>query len=436
MVDNHFEEEPTASINVSEEGVFFKSSLEITLTLGEEVRHYPVYRTVLRVDPVRFTVVNGQLHFESSRVVEHRREMVIRGILSVGESLSWEGGLLELHDRSGQVRGSLECYTDPFYSRIWSLVGEVVHIGRPGKRKNELELNHPTISREHAELRFEATGPRLLSQGPSWVEGEPVGPEGVALSDGALLQLSDLLFQFRLLNAPAARGRVEVVSLGSFQVRVDGELITEKAWRTQSVRWLMARLALEWGRPVAVEKLLEEFWPEMPEDKSRNNLNYSLSTLRQLLKAPDSVLRATGSVQLAPSFLGTHDLVELQRAMKAEDWGRAVDLYGEYLPGCYADWAEGLRRQLEQQTLQGGLRLLESGGDVALAGKLLALDPFCQPACLALMRGSTPSEAVRVFERFRKKLLSELGLPPSDELVAAYEQAKAAAGPVPHSDPA
>ncbi len=424
--DNHFEEEPTASVSLADEGVFFKSSLEITLSLGEEVRHYPVYRTVLAIDPVRFTVVNGQLNFESSRPVEHRREMVIKGILNVGERLSWDGGLLQLHDRSGQVRGTLECYTDPFYSRIWSLVGEVVHIGRPGKRKNEVELNHPTISREHAELRWGGQGAVLNSRGASWVEGAPVGPEGAVLADGALLQLSDLLFQFRLLNAPAvARGRLEVTSLGSFQVRVDGELITEKAWRTQSVRWLMARLALEWGRPVPVEKLLEEFWPEMPEDKSRNNLNYSLSTLRQLLKAPDSVLRATGSVQLAPNFLGSHDLVELQRALRAEDWGRALDLYGEYLPGCYADWAEGLRGQLEQQTLQGGLRLLERRpADVALASKLLALDPFCQPACLALMRAGSPSEAVRVFERFREHLLAELGLHPLDELVAAYEQAR------------
>jgi len=429
--DNHFEEDPTASISVAEEGVFFKSSWEITLRSDEEVRHYPVYRTILKVEPLRFNVLNGQLHFESAHPVEHRGEMVIKGVLGVGETLTWNGGKLSLHDRSGQVRGSLECYTDPFYLRIWSLCGDEVRIGRPGKRKNDVELNHPTVSREHALLRWEAEGPRLLSQGPSWVEGEPVGPEGARLSDGAMLQLSDLLFQFRLLNTPGqtAGGRLQVTSLGSFQVRVDGELITEKTWRTQSVRWMMARLALEWGRPVSVEMLLEEFWPEMPEDKSRNNLNYSISTLRQVLRAPDSVLRATGSVQLAPNFLGSHDVVDLQRALKAEDWARAVDLYGIYLPGCYANWALELRGQLEQQTLQGGLRLLEQrGSDVALAGKLLAIEATNQPACLALLRAhlerDNPAEAVRAFERFRDNMLNELGLPPVGELVAVYEQAR------------
>lgn len=428
--DNHFEEDPTAAISVAEEGVFFKSSLEITLRSSQETRHYPVIRTVLRVDPVRFEVVNGQLHFETSRPVEHRREMVIKGVLNVGESLSWEGHQLSLHDRSGQVRANLECYTDPFYLRVWALSGDQVHIGRPGKRRNEVELNHPTVSREHAVLRWESEGPRLVSQGPSWVEGEPVGPEGVILNDGALLQLSDLLFQFRLLNAPAQAGRLQVNSLGAFQVRVEGELITEKGWRTQSVRWMMARLALAWGRPVAVEMLLEEFWPEMPEDKSRNNLNYSISTLRQVLKAPHSVLRATGSVQLAPGFLGSHDVVELQRALKAEDWARAVDLYDIYLPGCYANWAVELRGQLEQQTLQGGLRLLEERArDVALAGKLLVIDPTSQPACLALLRAhlerDNPAEAVRAYERFREHLVAEVGLPPVGELVAVYDQARA-----------
>lgn len=426
--DNHLEEDPTASVDVAEEGVFLKSNLEITLRNGEEVRHFPVYRTIINVNPLRFSVLNGQVHFQSSQPVEHRREMVISGVLNVGETLSWDGGQVSLHDRSGQVKASLECFTDPFYLRIWALTGEELRIGRPGKRKNEVELSHPTVSREHAILRWEGGTPRLLCQGPSWVEGNPVGPEGVVLKDGALLQLSDLLFQFRMLSEPQPAGRLQVTSLGSFQVRVDGELITEKAWRTQSVRWMMARLALAWGRPVSVEMLLEEFWPEMLEDKSRNNLNYSISTLRQVLRAPDSVLRATGSVQLAPGFLGSHDVVELQRALKAEDWARAVELYGVYLPGCYANWALELRSQLEQQTLEGGLRLLEQRSDVALASKLLAIDPTSQPACLALLRAhlerNNPAEAVRAFERFRDHYVAEVGLPPVGELVTVYEQAR------------
>jgi DNA-binding SARP family transcriptional activator len=439
-------DEETAALSLSDEGAFVKSTWEVTWTDPNGfVRHFPVYRTVLKVPPVHFTMLKGQLHFESAQEMMHRREPVTKGVLGVGETLAWAGGVLTLHDRSGKSRATMECFTDPFYSRTWTLDQKLIRVGRPGKRKNEMEIDHPTISREHAVLSWEAPGPVLRSKGVTVVDG--VSASEVVLTDGALVQLGDLLFQFRLLSELAApRGGLEVTSLGSFQVRVHGELITEKAWRTQAVRWMLARLALEWGRPVAVERLLDEFWPEMPEDKSRNNFNYTISTLRQVLGGSEAILRATGSLQLAPGFLGVHDLVALQRALRAEDWATAVDLYGEYLPGCYMDWAVTVRGHLEQQTLQGGLRLLERHEKesrwaelTGLGRKLHTLDPTCQRTCTSLLRAhlglGNPAEGVRAYERFREQLRSELALEPAGELVALYERAKAAAGPVPRSGP-
>lgn len=428
-------DESTAAISLSEEGAFVKSTWEVTYTdsSGSE-RHFPVYRTILKVPPVEFTLKKGQLHFESPVELMHRREPARKGILGVGETLTWEGGVLTLNDRSGKSRATLECFTDPFYSRIWTLDQKTTRIGRPGKRKNELEIDHPTVSREHAVLNWEAQGPVLTSSGVTLVDGKAFA-EGL-LADGALVQLGDLLFQFRLLSAPAvAQGALAVTSLGSFQVRLDGELVTEKAWRTQAVRWMLARLALEWGRPVAAERLLDEFWPEMPEEKSRNNFNYTISTLRQVLGRPDAILRATGSLQLAPGFLGDHDLVTLQRALRSEDWATAVDVYGEYLPGCYMDWADTVRGHLEQQTLQGGLRLLERyekeerwASLIDLGAKLHSIDGTCQRTCLGLLRAhlgrGAGVEAVRVYERFREHLQVELAMEPGPELSAMYEAAR------------
>ena len=429
-------DEETAAISLSDEGAFIKSTWEVTLTdpNGFE-RHFPVYRTVLKVPPVHFTMEKGQLHFESSEDLLHRREPVRKGVLAVGETLVWAGGVLMLHDRSGKSRATMECYTDPFYSRIWTLDQKAIRIGRPGKRKNEMEVDHPTVSREHAVLNWEAGGPTLTSTGATLVDGKAVTQ--AVLADGSLVQLGDLLFHFRLLSEAAGpRGGLEVVSLGSFQVRVKGELITEKAWRTQAVRWMLARLALDWGRPVAVERLLDEFWPEMPEEKSRNNFNYTISTLRQVLGGADSILRATGSLQLAPAFLGSHDLVVLQRALRSEDWASAVDVYGEYLPGCYMDWADTVRGHLEQQTLQGGLRLLERYEKegrwselLDLGAKLHKIDSTCQRTCLGLLRAhlgrENAAEAVRAYERFRQHLQQEMAMEPSHELVGLYDRARA-----------
>jgi DNA-binding SARP family transcriptional activator len=435
------DKDATAAVSRSEEGEFVKSTWEVTVTSPEEVRHYPVYRTVLSVPPVRLTLVQGQFHFESVSELVHRRGPARSGILEVGETLAWGDQVLELHDRSGKGKAVLECFTDPYYSRIWTVDHQITRLGRPGKRDNELEIDHPTISREHAVLAWEERGPVLRSQGATVVDG--VSSTEVVLADGALVQLGDLLFQFRLLSELSRPGGgLTVTSLGAFQARVHGEVIGEKAWRTQAVRWMLARLALEWGRPVAVERLLEEFWPEMPEDKSRNNFNYTLSTLRQVLGGSETILRATGSLQLSPSFLGSHDLVALQSALRAEDWARAVELYGEYLPGCYLDWACSLRGSLEQQTLQGGLRLLERYESSAmwsevieLGSKLHSIDSTCQRTCLGLLRAhqaqSNGHEAVRVYERFRDHLQQELGVEPGAELTAI-----ATAGPARPLDPA
>ncbi|MBN9419078.1 hypothetical protein ABS71_08965 [bacterium SCN 62-11] len=430
MVDK----DATAAVSRSEEGDFVKSTWEVTVTSPEGVRHFPVYRTILKVPPVVLRLVQGELHFESALEVLHRREPVASGVLAVGETLRCGDWELSLHDRSGKSRAVLECFTDPFYSRIWTLHEQVTRVGRPGKRENELEIDHPTMSREHAVLSWEERGPVLRSSGRTWVDG--VAAAETVLADGALVQMGDLLFQFRLLSELVlARGGLCVTSLGSFQARVHGELVTEKAWRTQAVRWMLARLALEWGRPVAVERLLDEFWPEMPEDKSRNNFNYTISTLRQVLGGSEAILRATGSLQLSPSFLGSHDLVALQRTLRVEDWGAAVELYGEYLPGCYLDWAVAMRGSLEQQVLQGGLRLLERYEAsecwpevLELGGKLHAIDSTCQRTALGVLRAhlgrGNASEGVRFYERFREHLGVELAMEPSAELAALAEQAR------------
>lgn len=451
-------DDTTAATSLSEEGEFLKSSWELTLAGPEGVRRFPLYRTVLKMGPLRFTWLGGHLFFnaESGQVI-HRREPVTSGELHPGETLVWDDQVVTLHDRAGQTRATLECYTDPFYARIWPIDQRHSRIGRPGKRDNEILINHPTISREHASLSWDPPGPSLRCDSPTatvLVEGQKLSAgEMRNLEDGALVQLGDLLFQFRLLSQPGPEAnpvprQLYVTSLGSFQVRLGKDYITEKSWRTQAVRWLLARLALEWGRAVPVEVLLDDFWPEMSEDKSRNNLNYTISTLRQVLRGnqePDPILRATGTLQLNPHLLADHDVVRLQQALlrgwqnpqlAPAAYREALDLYaGPYLPGCYLDWAVQCRQRLEQQILQAGLVLLETyhhdglHAEVLTVGhKLLEIDPTCQQSCRGLMRAHlsrrNAAEALRVYEKFRDTLEREFNLPPTADLTDEYLRAQ------------
>lgn len=191
-------------------------------------------------------------------------------VLHLQDVVSWDEYQFQVVDRAHQLRATLECICSPFFARIWPIDEELTLIGRRGQRLNHVELDHPTISRSHATISWQSNEPILRTDTKTSlvvVDGKQVPPDHTqALVDGASLQLGELTFRFRLLREvdPRLRGpRLSVRSLGTFSVERGGDSVAEKNWRTSNVRWLMARLAQDWGRPVAAEVLLELFWPGM-----------------------------------------------------------------------------------------------------------------------------------------------------------------------------
>ena len=464
-------EDSTVSVTIDDEGDFLKSSLEFVLSEpGGQQRRYPLQRTLMRLDfgepfpDLSFRWLKGVLLFTNLRKSSsllHRRQVSWGGEIQVGDVLSWGPGFsLRLFDRSGQSRATLECYSDPFYARIWPIDRSFSRIGRAGRRDNEVELAHPTISREHATLAWDGPGPSLIcdsSKAVVVVDGEKLeGGQRRHLQDGALVQLGGLLFHFRLLSqvadAPPPLHKLYLQTLGSFQVRIGEQFLAEKVWRTQSMRWLLARLGLEWGRAVPLESLLSEFWPDKPESSARNNLNFNLSQLRSLIRANSQVtepfLRSTGTVQLNPDLLGENDLIRLRLLLaQAEQVDReggpqapllyeqAFELYrGPYLPGCYLEWACLQRDRIETEVLQAGRQALKifwgqrlHSQIQSLAAKLLALDPCCAQTHTILLSSHLethcPSEAIRIYKLYCKNMQEQLELPPDPQISALYEQA-------------
>ena len=462
-------EESTVSVTVDDDGDFLKSSLEFVLSEpGGQQRRYPLQRTLTRLDmgepypDLSFRFLQGVLLFtnlrKSSRLL-HRREVSWGGEMQVGDLLSWGAGFtLRLFDRSGQSRATLECYSDPFYARIWPIDRSFSRIGRPGRRENEVELLHPTISREHATLAWDGPGPSLSCDSEKAVvvvDGEKLeGGQRRHLQDGALLQLGALLFHFRLLSqvaeGPPPLRKLYLQTLGSFQVRIGEEFLAEKVWRTQSLRWVLARLALEWGRAVPLESLLSEFWPDKPESRARNNLNFNLSHLRSVIRASSQVaepfLRSTGTIQLNPELLGENDLIRLRMLLsQAEQVAReggvqapmlyeqALELYqGPYLPGCYLEWACLQRDRIESEVLQAGRQALQIFWEQrlhsqiqSLAAKLLVLDPCCAQTHVVLLSSllerQNSGEASRVYRAYCKSMQEQLDLPPDPQVSALLQ---------------
>lgn len=459
-MDDEQDQEATLQVSARlEEGV--QTSLELHVRRPDGgAGVVPFHRAAVELElgegRVQFKLVQGQVSFRNLWVGEplyKDGEPVQSGRLEVGAGLEYAGHRIRLWD-PGQALAYLKGYSAPYSGEIWP-VGEGEHaIGRPGQRHNSIQLDHPTVSRKHATIAKRDGRYQLLAESatnPVWVGGQLLEPDcWVDLNDGDLLEVGDLVLRFHGPGETTGSSWIQVRSLGNFLATVGGTVVGDKDWKTQQIKWLFAHLAYEWGRPVAIEALLEELWPDFTPDRSKNNLNYSLSTLRQVLRSylPEEmrkvelILRSSSSLQLNPELLDSHDVVHLRRQLalvqQGERWEAAAEravlgYTGPLLQDCYLDWVAPLRQSLELEVLDVAKRLLEHRaqaenweGSVAVAGHVLQLDPCSQWACLLLMQALRQSgrgaEALRAFEQMRKTVWKELEVEPDLELLREHQK--------------
>ena len=74
---------------------------------------------------------------------------------------------------------------------------------------------------------------------------------------------------------------LSIACLGTFQVMLDGELVTD--FKSNRVRALLIYLAVEADRPHRREALAGLLWPEWPDREALSNLRYALSSLRRVI---------------------------------------------------------------------------------------------------------------------------------------------------------
>ena len=395
----------TAPVQGRPDGPFLQTSLELRLRYPSgRTQTCPIQRTPLLLPlegaaRLEIRLEAGRVTYESDEVLHHLGRSARKGDWPVATSLELNGHRILLWDRQRPAT-FLQCYTPPYAGELWPLQTGRYHLGRPGRRHNEIELDHPTVSREHAILE----GVRLTAEhgNPVYVDGTLV-PAGswVDLKHGDFVEIGEVLFKLHQSVEPATGG-LRVRSMGVFCVEVEGRSLSE--WGSRNARWLLARLAHAWGEPVATEHLIDLLWPEMPAEKARNNLGFTLSLLRKILRehSPQTaILRSSTSLELNSAFLQQHDYTELQSCLHRgrkdsmeKYYQQALALYqGPYLEDCYLDWAVQIRHQCESRVLEAGLELqryfLAQGRPQELAAsaeRQLEIDPCCQPSTLHLLR--------------------------------------------------
>ena len=213
----------------------------------------------------------------------------------------------------------------------------------------------------------------------------------------------------------------------------------------QQRRLVLGAIAIDAGRPVAVDTIVQRVWDE-PPDGALRVVYAHVARLRRALEpvayngSPVLLNRRSGGgyvLEVDRDWIDVHrfqGLVargaddQLDPAERAGLLRTALDLWrGEPLSGVGSGWAVRVRERLRQQRLAalvqwGNIELCRRNATevIDLAQAELIEHPLVEPLAALLMRAlaadGRSTEALRLYAAVRRQLVEELGAEPGDAL--------------------
>jgi two-component SAPR family response regulator len=238
---------------------------------------------------------------------------------------------------------------------------------------------------------------------------------------------------------------VRAFALGRAGVMVGERQVSDIEWRSEKSKEMFFFL-LSKQDAVTKEEIFAALWPDLPESKCNSNFHSSLYRLRRALFHECVVRGPDGGYALNPKGVFTSDVDDFNRAMLEADVARddaarvekleqAIALYkGPYLSATYSEWAEPIRRELEDRYIEAlnelAARKLREGAfeeSLTLFKSLESVDQYSEAAAFGIMRShlslNDGAAAVRHFRRFRDLLRKDLDEDPSERLTDLYREA-------------
>jgi len=236
------------------------------------------------------------------------------------------------------------------------------------------------------------------------------------------------------MASEARGGEVGIEVLGRFRLVVDHEVVAEDAWPSRRSAELVALLSLADGHRLTRDQVVEALWPTLGIEAGGANLRKAAHHARHALASTDAVVLRAGQVALFPSRPIKTDAARFESEARVALAGgdeaacaAAAGLYsGELLPEApYEEWTQAPRAHLRSQYVE----LLRRSDQWE---RLVQVEPTDEPAYRELMRrdlaaGSRPA-AIRWYGRLRTALRRELGIVPSDDTQAIYNECVAGLG--------
>ena len=179
--------------------------------------------------------------------------------------------------------------------------------------------------------------------------------------------------------------RIEVITMGRFDVVVDEAAVPTSEWGSKRARTLLKRLVVARGWPVTRDELIELLWPEGGgTDRLGARLSVQLSAVRRILRG--GVVADRSSIRLDLD----HVDVDIERWFAQTDDDAIVAGYdGEFLPDDrYDDWSAPLRDEMRARFGVAVRRLAEVSNArdaIELWRRLLTQAPYDEDAHRALV---------------------------------------------------
>jgi two-component SAPR family response regulator len=237
--------------------------------------------------------------------------------------------------------------------------------------------------------------------------------------------------------------RLEICALGTPQVLKGGTPVGKREWQTAAAEELFFYLlAHPDGQPR--EQITDVFWPDLPPAKAKSTFHVTVYRLRRATHMELLTFdRSSGTYGLNPEAHYWYDVEEFEKLLQmapgsgesgAEALRQAIALYrGEYMEGFYSDWYLPKRRRLEEQYLDALSELAhwctdEGSYDQALelCEQALQKDSYREEMYRLMMKCHSllgqPSRVPQAYQRCATVLGEELGVEPSAETVALYQE--------------
>jgi DNA-binding SARP family transcriptional activator len=243
---------------------------------------------------------------------------------------------------------------------------------------------------------------------------------------------------------------VKVYTLGKFSVLRDGQIL-EFPVQAQRKRLAMLKALIAFGgRTVTEEQLSEALWPDAEGGVAHQDFATTLHRLRKALDAEDAIVLRNRQVSLDPRYCWVDTWafehwagqVEVARELTETEIAladKAIALYrGPFLAqDTDQAWTLAPRERLRSKFLRLVGKLAQhfaQGGHWEQAKtyyqKGLEVDPLAEEFYRQLMSCyvalNRPAEALALYERCQQNLRTTLGIIPSRETRALFDQVRAA----------